>query len=166
MSMQNKILQSSHKLRRKLYDEKLKRSGHENKLIRLSITTDDFGDYSDITVINNELVEVEVVGLQGIPINRFRSNLGQPLSLPTTGMHFFDVLPIIVKAPWQVQLEKDDILIKKIQDDRDETKYLYLTLQVTDTTGTFDTALVAREYNTSFYTEELTQEVIDLIETY
>lgn len=166
MSMQDKILASSHRLRRALYDEHLKRSGHGSKLIRLSIQEDDFGDYTDITILNDELIEAEIIGLEGIPLNRLRTNLGSPLPTPTTGLHFFDVLPILVKSPWNVKLEKDDILIKKLQDERDETKYMYLTLQVTEITGTFDTQLISKIYNTSFYTEELTQEVIDLIETY
>lgn len=153
-------------MRRKLYDEKLKRSGNESKLIRLTLQVDDFGDYTDISIVNHELIEAEIVGLNNIPINRLRTNLGTPLAVPTTGLSFFDVLPIVVKAPWNVNLEKGDILIKKLQDEREDTKNLYLTLQITETLGTFDTALIAREYNSSFYTEELTQEIIDLIEIY
>lgn len=167
MSIQDKISRANIKAGRKLFDERLAVSGGVSKVIRLQFQRDDFGDEEGLTLLNHEEVEVEIIGLEGIPLSRLRKNLNKPLVQPTTSLYLYDVLPIIVRTKFSTNIQKDDILVKRYFDDNDVSKYYYLTLQITEVVGTFNvTDLVSMEFNAAPYIQTLPSSIEDIINTY
>lgn len=166
MSIQDKILQANIKVRRTLYNSRVKQSGNTTQMIRLEIVEDDFGDFTSQRIINHELVEVEISGLDQVPLSRLRTNITTPTA-PSTNLFLYDILPLKMHTPFSVNIQKNDVLVQKVQDETEATKAFYLVLQVTEVTGAITIPhLVGLEYNIAPYTQRLPSEAEQIVDSY
>lgn len=167
MSFQDRLLSYTDNIKRKIYDEKFKTSGNEARFIRLTIEEDDFGDAETVAVINHEEIIIEVNNLEEVPVSRLRKDLTTPGSTATTGLYLMDLLPITGKMRFVDQVNKDDILIKKIQDENPNTKPYYLTLKVTDILASLSpNSITSLTFNLAPYTDAFDEEIVSIIESY
>jgi len=167
MSFQDRLLGFTDKVKRVVYDEKLKTSGTESRFIRLTTTEDDFGDVEEVVVVNHEEIILEIQNLEEIPLSRMRKDLSTPIGTATSGLYLMDILPITCRARFKDQINKGDILIKKLQDENPNSPPYYLALRVLEPIGTFSpNSITAITYNLAPYTESFSQEVVDIINDY
>lgn len=167
MSIQDKILKKSDRFSRKLYNKTFKFSGNEARVIRLKIEEDRFGDETLIKIISHNEIIVNFSNLEEIPLSRLRKDLSQPLENSQQSLFLYDVLPIEVETALDSDLEKGDILIKKIYSTEFEDKPFFLTLRITESTGTFSPLSMRKiHYQCAPYIQSFSSEIIQLINSY
>jgi hypothetical protein len=163
LSLQDKLAQSQILARNKLHDYMISQVGTETKVVRLKATRNLEGDFTDLEIISHDLITLRMSGLEEVPITRLRSSLLESTST-TENIFFYDILPIIAYSKYEDNLEKDDILIRCLK--RGEEKF-YHVLQVTEIIGNLSgNYLTFQKFQTSPYTEPLTEEVQEIIDNY
>ena len=169
MSYQSKIALAHASLKRKLRDYSVDQTGDDVKLIRLTLTTDKYGDDTDLVIHSHELVTLTFDMPDQIPISRLRTDLGSELITTTENVYLYDILPIIGFAKFADNIEKGDFLIQKVYDNDDvlnNTNYLW-TLQVSEILGNFSHGrLSGRRFQCAPYNGTFPAEVQTIINAY
>ena len=167
MSIQDKILRANDPIKRKLYDNKIKFSGNASKVIRLVIEEDRHGDETLVELTSHSEIIVDFANLEEIPLSRLRKDLTSTAVTSQESLYLYDVLPILIRPQFDDVVYKNDIIIKKLYDDRFEDQSFYLTLRVTETVGSFSPiSLTSVYYQTAPIIQIFSQDIIDIIESY
>lgn len=167
MAIQDKILKKADRFRRKVYSKKLQYAGNESRVVRLRIEEDRFGDETLITIINHDEIIVNITSLEEVPLSRLRSDLSIPALTSQQSLFLYDILPITIEPGFGYDIEKGDILIKKMFSEKEEDKPFYLVLRITEPIGNFSPhSLIKLEYQAAPYIQAFSQEVIDIINSY
>jgi len=167
MAIQDKILSKADKFRRKLYNKTIQYSGNETRVIRLRIEEDRFGDETLVQLISHEEITINMTTLEEVPLSRLRRDLSIPQTQSHQSMFLYDILPLIIEPAFGNNIEKGDILIKKISSELEVEKPFYLVLRITEPIGNFSPhSLIKLQYQAAPYIQNFSQEVIDIIESY
>lgn len=134
MSLQDKIIKSQIGAMHTLRDYKTSQMGFTGQVIRLKVEENMYGDES-IEIINDDIVTLSIALPDEIPQTRMRSDVTQALAT-TESWFFYDVLPIEGYAAYEDNIEKGDLLIIKIFDNKTDSTPFYLVLRVSDIIGT------------------------------
>jgi len=169
MSYQSKIAAATSPLKRKLRDYSVEMTGDDIKVLRLTITTNKYGDETDLEIISNEEIVITLDMPDQIPLSRLRTELDSELITTTENVYLYDILPIIGFARFEDNVEKGDFLIQKVYDEDDETNntnYLW-TLQVSEILGNFSHGrITGRRFQCAPYNGAFPTEVQVLINEY
>lgn len=167
MSYQSKIAAATSKLKRKLRDHSVSIAGDDVRVIRLKITENQYGDET-ITIVDHDDIVIVLDIPEGIPLDRLRVNLSEPVTT-TESIFLFDILPIIGYAQFEDNVEKGDVLVFKMYDEDDEdngTNYT-LILRVSEILGNFSHGRISgRRFQCAPHNIILPTEVQDIINTY
>jgi len=163
LSLQDRIAQSQIEARNRLHDYMISQVGTETKVVRLVATRNFEGDFTDLEIVSHNLLTLRMVVPDDIPLTRLRKSLLEETA-STENVFFYDILPIEIYCKYTDNVEKDDILIRKLK--RGDESF-YHVIQVTETLGNFSgNYLTLQRYQTAPYTAPLTEEVQDIIDSY
>lgn len=169
MSYQSKIAAAHSGLKRKLRDYSINQTGDDFKVIRLTMTTNKYGDDTDMVIISNEVITINLDVPDQIPLSRLRTDLGSEFITTTNSTFLYDILPIIGFAKFGDNVEKDDFIIHKVYDEDDEdngTNYLW-TLQVSEVLGNFSHGKISgRRFQCAPYNGAFPSEIQTIIDAY
>ena len=165
MSIQSKLAKVHSGLMRKLFDYQIGLIGSDVKVIRLKITENQYLDET-IEVISDDLIELKLVLPTEIPLYRLRGE-AQDVIDEKSGLFLYDILPIEGYSKFTDNIEKFDILIKKMKDENSSTDPMLMILRVTEPVGSFNVdELVWKKFYCAPYNLTLTTEMQTIIETY
>lgn len=163
MSVQSKLARSQIAMRNRLHDYNISQIGTETKVVRLKITRNLEGDFDQMDIISHDTLILYLDLPDEIPITRLRKSLLNE-EANTNNVFFYDILPIDVYAQYKDRLEKDDILVRKLNVYNDT---FYQVLQLTETIANFQSDhLTWLKYQSAPYTAPFTQEVQDVVDSY
>lgn len=138
-SIQSKLDRKTAVLRRKLFDNKIGLSGTDVKCTRLKTIKNMYDDVETLTIISDDTIVANIKIPSDIPLTRLRADEVDDVS-DSTNVFFYDILPIDVYTQWADNIEKDDILIFDIFDERDET--LQIILKIAEVVTRFKQSIV------------------------
>lgn len=163
MSIQNKLAKSQIKIRNRLHDFMISQTGTKTKVVRLKVLKNLEGDAEDIEVVSHDELTVVIDYSEELPLTRLRKNLLTPQAT-TSNVYLYDILPIMVFARYDNMIDRDDILIRKLNVYNDT---FYHVIQITETLGNFNgDQLTMMKYQSAPYTYPFTQEVADIVSQY
>lgn len=168
MGIQNALSKRFNSWVKRLHDYKIDISGWSGPVVRVTTTENMYGDYTDVSVVNHDILNISLDIPDEIPMNRLRQSVTENLTSTTQNLFMYDILPVIGYAKFSDNIAKDDYLIQVYydQDPLQDTAY-YLILQVTELIGNFNVNnIVNTQFQCSPYTQALTQEVQDIVDTY
>lgn len=161
-TIQDQISNKTSKLKRHLFDYKVRLSGNCTGAIRLKIDENRYGDET-ITVICHNRINAIINYPTEIPFYRIRGEVQQVISEPT-GTYLYDILPIELFTQFKDDVEKGDLIIRKIKDEHDEC--ILHVLRITEILGAFKTNIVWKKSQCAPYNMILTSEIINIINKY
>ena len=171
MSYQDKLAKATSRIRRHLFDYKVSITGTQTQVMRFKVTTDMYQD-KEYQLISYDLVPFYLKLPEAIPMTRFRSmsnpqNVLDESDADTGNIFLYDILPLEGYSRFSDDVEKGDLIIKRIQaDDDNDDPYLFI-LQVAETLGNIDQErIVWKQHNCAPYTRALPQNITDLILQY
>lgn len=138
-TIQTKLDRKTAALRRKLFDNSISLMGQELKCVRLKTAKNIYGDVETLVVINDDVVTAVIKIPSDIPFSRLRGDVVDEVNDSST-VFFYDILPIDIYSQWADNIEKDDILIFEIFDEKDEP--LQIILKVSDSVTKFKQSIV------------------------
>lgn len=138
-SIQTKLDRKTAALRRKLFDNAIALTGVDISCIRLKTVKNMYGDVETLTIINNDEIILNISIPSDIPISRLRSDAVDEVNDSST-VFFYDILPIDVYSKWTDNIEKGDIILFNIFDERDEP--IQLILKISDAVTKFKQSIV------------------------
>lgn len=184
-SLQDRLSYALDTFSRKLRDTRLEYSGNEFRAIKFSaaemesdIDEEKFffeDNINDNPTVSSREITVVISTLDEIPLSRLRRDLSVQQTTSKQSLYFYDVLPIEIRSRFDVQIEKGDIIVMKLYDERNKNiKQLterdfpfYLTLTVTETIGKFSPkSLINMKFNVAPYTQIFPTNVIALITSF
>jgi hypothetical protein len=136
MSIQEKIANALSPLQRKLFDQHVNLMGSEHKVIRLKVTVDRY-DTETVDIISDDIITVILDIPTEIPLYRLRGESKEQID-STTGLYLYDILPIEGYSKFEDNVEKFDIIIKKIYDDVDSTDPMLMILRISEVLGSLN----------------------------
>lgn len=163
MSLQDKIEQSSLNLRRKLFDNQITMMGKTTKVLRLKIDVNEYNDANNVKIISQDLIECIIQYPGEIPITRGRTDEAFDTA-SNPHLYLFDILPISLYTKWQDNVEKYDILIDKISDER--RRSIKFILQVSEIVATFRSSLLWIKRQCAPYNGPRNKQMDDIIGIY
>ncbi len=132
-------------------------------MIRLKTDRNQYLDITDAAVISNDNIQIYLDIPENLPMQRLRTSVTSPVA-ETENIFFYDILPVIAYTQFKDNVEKDDIIIKKIYADTESSNPYLLVLQVAETIGNLKHGFVTwKKHNTAPYNFALPQEVQDII---
>ncbi len=166
MSIQDKISSKLAPLQRKLFDRQISLMGNNVKVIRLQVVEDKYMDET-ISIIDNDIIEIILDIPAEIPLYRLGRTSSSPVITESTGLYLYDILPIEGYSKFEDNVEKGDILIKKIYDEKANTDPLLLILRISESLGSIsNTDLVWKKFHCSPHNLTLTAELIQIINNF
>ena len=166
MGLQDKIIQSSIKARRKLLDYKILTSGSLTKVIRLKTTKNDYLDIIATDIISNDNIQVFLDIPENLPMERLRMSAAEVVA-ETQSIYFYDILPVIGYSQFDDNVEKGDIIIKKIYLDTERSNPFLLIVQVSEIIGNIQHGfLIFRKFNCAPYNFALSPEIQNIIDKF
>jgi len=171
VSYQDKLARATSRIRRHLFDYKVSITGTQSQVLRFKVTTNEYQD-REYELINYDLVPFYIKLPEAIPMSRFRSfdnpqNVLDQQDADTGNIYLYDILPIEGYSRFADDVEKGDLIIKRIEADDDNTDPYLFILQVAETLGNIDQErIVWKRHNCAPYTRQLPPEVISLIDQY
>ena len=168
MGIQNALSNRFNSWVKRIHDYKIDISGWSGPVIRVTTTENMYGDYTDISVVNHDILNISLDIPEEIPMTRLRQTITENLTSSTENLYMFDIVPIIGYAKFADNIARDDYLIQVYydQDPLQDTAY-YLILQVTELLGNFNVNnIVNTKFQCAPYTQALTTEVQDIINQY
>ena len=164
MSIQDALSRKLSPIKRKLFDYKIRLSGNRSKIIRLKTTENKYGD-EDITIVS----DCQIIAIRNYPseirLYRLRTEVQIPIS-ESTGIYFYDILPIEVFTQWKDNVEVGDILVRKIRDENYCTDPLLNIIRITEVLGAFTDELAWKKSQASPHTMKMTTQLQLLIDNY
>ena len=165
MSLQDKIARSQSLARAKLHDYMITQVGTEAKVVRLKIEESLEGDPEEVYIVSSDVIVLYIDFPEEIPITRFRKSLTSSASATTSNVFLYDILPIEIYSRYEDNIEKDDIIIRKLRWKNDQV--FYHVIQITETIGSFNAnELSFQKFYTAPYTMPLTDEIQNLVDGY
>lgn len=159
-SIQDRLEQSSLKIRQKMFDNQIHLTGQSAKVIRIKPDKNDYGDDKGLKIISKDTIECIIHYPGDVPLSRNRTdNSFEQVS--STGIFLMDVLPIDLYTQWQDNVEKFDFIIHTIKDEQgNDIKFL---LQVSEVVGSFKSSLLWKKSLCAPYNGVYTQEILNMI---
>lgn len=165
MSYQDKIEKALLPVTRKLYDYQIEITGTEFNVVRVRFQeVDMYGDTSEPIMLVEDNITCFINYPDEIPLNRLRS-MNNELSPDinesgsSTGVYFYDILPIEIWTKWTDHIEQGDFLAHTIIDDNDNS--LVMILRVSENFGRFKKYLTWRKQNAAPYSGDLSKLIIE-----
>jgi len=165
MGIQDKIAKSQITAQHKLRDYKVDQNGFEGQIIRLKTEENRYGD-ENIQIVNDDVITLSLDLPDEIPYSRMRTDVTKEVA-KTQSLYLYDVLPIEGFAKYDDNVEKGDLLIHKIYDNREDGIPFYLVLRVSEILGTISLRYISsRKFYCSPHNMALPQRVQDIINKY
>ena len=148
-------------VKRKIVDNSILLSSHPTDMLRVRVEKDPrSGDILNRTIIANEILPILFPALVDIPIRRLERDDGNWV-LSGLDSSNEDIRSIEAYAPMEAELRRDDLLIRIIISDPDQTLPGVMVFQVKDELATFSyNTILYSKYNLSFYDETLPTSVL------
>ena len=165
-SIQEKLEKKNISARRKLFDNNIRLIGIEAEVVRLKIVENKYGDET-LTRISQDKITVRINYPGELPLDRFRSDDISGLdgsiddSVESSHTFFFEILPIEVFTQWDDYVEKGDLLLHRVNDERGNG--IKILLKMSETLGTFQTELLWKKMYAAPYNGILPDEVTTII---
>lgn len=161
-TIQDRISKKTSKLKRYMFDYKIRLSGNCTEAIRLKVDENRYGDET-ITIVCHNRINAIINYPTEIPFYRIRGEIQQPISEPT-GTYLYDILPIELFTQFSDNVEEKDIIIRKIKDEHGEC--ILHILRVSEILGAFKTDIVWKKAYCAPHNMTLSAEMIDIINNY
>jgi hypothetical protein len=102
--------------------------------------------------------------IEDVPLIRMRDfTSGEKTG--TTGIHFWDIIPMEVYAPIGCKLENDDLLVHFLDDEDDDGEKFMLIIKITESLGNFGNSLIYRKYQATPNLGDIPSQVMTYLET-
>jgi len=165
LSIQDKLANNLSSLQRKLFNQQIELVGSELEVIRLKTTLDKYEDET-IEVISSDVIIVQLDIPSEIPLYRLRGTTQDAID-DTTGLYLYEIIPIEGYSRFEDNVEKFDIIIKKIKDENDVTDPMLMILRVSEVFGSINAnALVWKKFNCAPYNMIISEEIQNIIDSY
>ncbi len=172
-SYQDKLSRATSKLRRKLFDYKVGVTGTSTQVIRIKTDINKYTMDRELTLVNHEIIPFSIKLPDSLPLTRLRrlnsSNDVEEEAI-VQNVYLYDVLPIEGYSKFSDNVERGDIVIKKIYPDEDDDGYdnpYLLTLQITETLGNVDQDhIVWKKHYCAPYTTALPESILNIIKEF
>jgi len=159
MGIKESIQFKSIRIKRRLFDEDIKRKGRSIQVIKLSVETEDIFLDKTTSVIEAPPINAVIKFPDKVPLDRFRFDGSSIVS--ETRTFFFEILPIECYTKISDHIETGDILVFALDDENDNK--IPFVLQVTESFGKFDVGLVWKMQYLSPINGDLSPEVKNYI---
>jgi len=161
MSIQNSLSKASTKVRRRLFDENVKRKGRTVQGLKISIKEDMFQNQETEAVLADEEITVVINFPDDIPLDRVRLDGSSAVSQTRT--FFFDILPMEVFSEFSDKLETNDYIFFYFLDE--ENNMIPMIIKISETFGRFTTDMIWKKHYAAFSNGDVPPEIINLIKT-
>lgn len=138
MGIKESIQFKSLKVKRRLFDEDIKRKGRSIQVVKLAVEEEDIFHDSTTSVIEAPPISAVIVFPDKVPLDRFRFDGASEVS--ETRTFFFEILPIECYTKISDHVETNDILVFALNDENENS--IPFVLQVTESFGKFEVGLV------------------------
>jgi hypothetical protein len=144
MSAYNKINNYCAPAIRKLHDYHVFISGRKTECTRLSRNTDVWGN-DELTTISVSSVPIIFIFPPGeMPLIRLRAKSGTQAEVQSTGLFFYDILPIECYTRWEDKLENGDVIYFWAGDETGNK--MPVVFKILDQKGAFSSQLIWRKF--------------------
>jgi len=133
MGIQDKLANFNYKAVIKLSDLNIHNVGDLTRVIRLKTTQDKYGD-EEVELISFEEIELYLDIPEGIPLTRLRDSLVDNVAT-TESIYLYEILPIEAYTKFEDNVEKGDVIIKKITVESDKNNFKLMILRISETIG-------------------------------
>lgn len=171
MSYQDKLSQATARLRRTLFDYKVGITGTTTQVVRLKVVINQYQD-KEYTIINHDLVPFVIKLPESIPMTRLRSltnpnNTTDEQDANTANVFLYDILPIEGFSRFSDDVERGDIIVKKVYADDDNADPYLFILQITETMGNIDQEnIVWKKHYCAPTTMTIPEDILTIISEY
>jgi hypothetical protein len=147
---------------RKLSDYNIFTGGRKAECTRLSRNTDVWGN-DELTTISVSSVPIIFIFPPGeMPLIRLRAGKGTQAEVQSTGLFFYDILPIECYARWEDNLENGDVVYFWAGDENGNK--MPVVFRILDQKGAFSSQLIWRKFMAAPITNIETEVPSDLAE--
>jgi len=159
MGIKESIQYSSLRIKRRLFDEDIKRKGKEIQIVKLTVEEEDIFHDKILSVIEAPEIPAVIVFPDKVPLDRFRFDGSATVKESRT--FFFEILPIECYTRISDRVETNDIIVFALGDEN-ETKIPFV-LQATENFGKFESGLIWKMQYLSPVNGDLSTEVREYI---
>ena len=169
MNIQSKLQYKTARLKRKLFDNGIRKKALDIRALRLTVVEDRYGD-KEYSIIDHGIVDL-VNDIPGNSLQYFQGQRDSNNDMYNSGFSVYSFLPITAWPTNDAQLNKDDLIIfkylNKSYDETDVENKIQI-LQVTNPIGKGTTTILYTEYNLAPYTMNIDEypEIATIIESY
>lgn len=171
MSVQDKLSKHQVKSFRKLRDYSIRVNGVETKVVRLKVQRNMYGDSTGFGIVSDDVINIVLDLPNEIPLSRLRKDVTKEVP-QTQNIYLHEILPIEGQAESAHNIEREDILVVRIFDEKDgepdkEDKPYLFVLRVSEMLGMIGNRhIVAQKFQCAPYNVALPQSIQDLVDEY
>lgn len=159
-NFQSRLGAKMDKLKRKLIDNSISLSGNTLDFMRITSKFSKQGDLESRTIDEIGVIEVVMPPMIDVPMRRVKNDAGT-LSLDSMDVH--DLFPFDCYTLNKYNIDKDDLLIRVIQDPEVDRPYV-MVLQVKDTMMTLgNQSPIWKTFKAVYYDNQLPAEILTII---
>jgi hypothetical protein len=129
---------------RKLSDYHVFTAGRKTECTRLSKNTDVWGNDSPATISVSSVPIIFIFPPGEMPLIRLRAGNGTQAEVQSTGLFFYDILPIECYTRWEDHLENGDVIYFWAGDENGNK--MPVVFKVLDQKGAFSSQLIWRKF--------------------
>jgi hypothetical protein len=144
MAAYNKINNFCAKSIRKLSDYAVFTQGRRSECTRLSRNTDVWGNDNLETISVSSVPVIFIFPPGEMPLIRLRAGNGTQSEVQSSGLYFYDILPIEVYARWEDRLEPGDVIYFWAGDENGNK--MPVVFKILDQKGAFSSQLIWRKF--------------------
>jgi len=168
MGIQQKLDKALTPAKRKLFDNTINVLGLEVDGVRIRVEEDMYSNEDEPTILRTDTISCIINYPPELPLFRSRSDNNE---LPpdkvvdngsSTGVFFFEILPIEIWTKWSDNVESGDFIIHKIEDEQGND--LKIILKVSEVLGSFRSSLIWKKLHCALYNgkyESMLSNIID-----
>jgi hypothetical protein len=147
---------------RKLHDYHVFTGGRKTECTRLSRNTDVWGNDELISISVSSVPVIFIFPPGEMPLIRLRANNGTQAEVQSTGLFFYDILPIECYTRWKDRIENGDVIYFWAGDENGNK--IPVVFKILDQKGAFSSQLIWRKYVAAPITNIETEIPSDLAE--
>jgi hypothetical protein len=128
---------------RKLNDYHILVTGRKTECTRLTRAADAWGNIDSSTISVSQVQAIFVFPPGEMPLIRLRAGKGTQAEIQSTGIYFFDILPVEIYARWEDKIEVGDVLYFYVLDENQNK--MPIVFKILDQKGAFSSQIIWRK---------------------
>jgi hypothetical protein len=144
MPAYNKINDFCARAIRKLSDYSIFVNGRKTECTRLTKIPDVWGNADSETISASQIQAIFIFPPGEMPLIRLRAGHGTQAQVQSSGIYFYDILPVEIYIRWEDKIEVGDVLFFTAKDENGDL--MPVVFRLLDSKGAFSSQLVWRKF--------------------